>query len=85
MASGNAARIHDYLGQRVEAARRAGEKHITFMVGDVRDVLNLRGAAPDVDITQVLLTRKFPQNARVRFLSMTDHGLDAVYLFRVLP
>lgn len=85
MASGNAARIHEYLGRRVQHARSAGEKHVAFMVGDVRDALDLKGPAPDVDITQVLLTKKFPREARARFLCMADQGLDAVFLFRVLP
>lgn len=85
MASGNAARIHSYLGRRVHQARSAGERHVAFMVGDVRDALDLRGTAVDVDIHQVLLTKKFPREARARFLCMAEQGLDAVYLFRVLP
>ena len=84
MASGNAARIHEHLGRQVQHARSVGEKHVAFMVGDVRDALDLRGTAVDVDIYQVLLTKKFPREARVKFLCMAEQGLDAVYLFRVL-
>ena len=87
MASGDAAKVHRYLGERVRLARTKGMSTIAFRVGDVRNAVDLaEKAAPDVPIRWALETKeKFPKEAGVRFLFQTGAGYEAVYLFYVLP
>ena len=85
MPTGDAERIHCYVGQRVEDARAKGETTLAIRVGDVRDGMGLNYSDAIIDICQVLETQKFEDEACVKFLDRTGprQGANTVFRFEI--
>lgn len=80
--------IRDYLSQKVDAARQAGETSVTFRTGDVHAALGLRNRMPNV--CQVLEGGPFRVQTGVAFVRYvrqppSGRGANLEIEFRILP
>ena len=86
MPEGVAERVYDYVVERVDQARSAGETIVTFRAGDVRDALGLDSKAI-VDVCQVLETKvRLPERAGIEYIDKTGpkQGAGTAFRFRIL-
>ena len=87
MSEGVAARVYDYVVQRVDQARSAGETVVTFRAGEVRDALGLTGTNATIGVCKVLETKvSLPERAAIEYIDKTGpkQGAGSTYRFRIL-
>lgn len=86
MPYGDSDKVYRYMRQLADDARSTGKTVVCARVGDVRDILELKGNSAAGDVVQAFETKeKLKEETGLQFLSRTGSGwqLDSIFLFSV--